>query len=93
MSACHSFQTHSSLKKVLNKIEDSYQIYIYTYKTHTMATHHRGTGQPSEKDPNPQEQDVNVPNEYQEDVDDFENVEHEHHTQLRDLTNERLYMT
>ena len=44
-----------------------------------MATHHGGTGQPSEKDPNPQEQDVNVPNEYQEDVDDFENVEHEHH--------------
>ena len=27
----------------------------------------------------PQEQDVDVPNEYQDDVDDFENVEHEHH--------------
>ena len=66
--------------KLLNNIEDSYQTYINTYKTHTMATHHGGTGQPSEKDPNLQEQDVNVPNEYQEDVDDFENVEHEHHT-------------
>ena len=44
-----------------------------------MATHHGGTGQCSEKDPNPQEQNVNVPNEYWEDVDDFENVEHEHH--------------
>ena len=54
---------HSPLKKVLNKIEDSYQTYINTYKTHTMATHHGGTDQ----------------NEYQEDVDDFENVEHEHH--------------
>ena len=79
MSACCSFQMHSPLKKVLNKIEDSYQTYINTYKTHTMATHDGGTGQHSEKDPNPQEQDVDVPNEYQDDVDDFENVEHEHH--------------
>ena len=36
-----------------------------------MVTHHGGTGQPSEKDPNSQEQDVNVSNEYWEDVDDF----------------------
>ena len=79
MSAHCSFQIHSPPKKVLNKIEDSYQTYINTYKTHTMATHHGGTGQPSEKEPNPQEQD-NVPNEYQEDVDDFENEEHECHT-------------
>ena len=42
-----------------------------------MATCHGGTGQPSQKDPNPKEQDVDVPNEYQEDVDDFETVEHE----------------
>ena len=53
MSAHHSFQTHSPLKKVLNKLEDSYQTYINTYNTHTMATHHGGTGQPPEKDPNP----------------------------------------
>ena len=49
-------------------------------------------GQPPEKNPNPQEQGVNVQNEYQEDVDDFENVEHEHHAQLRDLTNEIDYL-
>ena len=79
MSACHSFWMCSPVNKVLNKIEDSYQTYINTYKTHTMATHHRGTGQPSEKDPNPQQHDVDVQNEYQEDADDFENVEHEHH--------------
>ena len=83
---------HSPLKKVLHKIEDSYQTYINTYKTHTIATHHGGTGQPSEKDPNPQEQDVDVPNEYQEDANDFENVEHEHHAWLRDLTNEIDYL-
>ena len=79
MPACHSFQMHCPLKEVVNKIEDSNQTYISTYKTHTMATHHRGTGQHSEKDRHSQEQDIDVSNEYQEDVDDFENVEHEHH--------------
>ena len=28
-----------------------------------------------------QEQDIDIPNEYQEDMDDFENVEHENHAQ------------
>ena len=79
MSAHCSFQMHSPLKKVLNKIEDFYQTNINTYKTQTMATCQGGTGQPSEKDSNPQEHDVDVQNEYQEDVYDFENVEHEHH--------------
>ena len=45
-----------------------------------MATCNGGTGQPLEKDPNLQEQDINVPNDNQEDIDDFENVEHENHT-------------
>ena len=91
MSAHHSYCTHSPLK-VLNKLEDSYQTYINTHKTHTMATHHGEKGQSPEKDPNPQEQDVNIPNEYQEDMYDFENVEHENHAQLRDLTNEVDYL-
>ena len=54
MSAHHNLRMHSPLKKVLNKLGDSYQTYVNTYKTHTMATHHRDTGQPSEIDPNPQ---------------------------------------
>ena len=88
MSACHSLRQHSPLKKVLNKLEDSYKTYINTYKTHTMATHHRGTAQPLEMDTNPQEQDTDIPNDYQhEDMDYFENGEHENHTQLRDLIN------
>ena len=41
-----------------------------------MATCHDGTGQPPEKDPNPQAQDIDVTNEYQEDIDDFKNIEH-----------------
>ena len=88
MSACHSLRTHSPLKKILNKLGDSYQTYINTYKTHTMATHHGGTGQPSEMDPSPQAQDIDIPNDYQEDIDDFENIEHENHMQLKELTNE-----
>ena len=57
MSAWCNFQTCTSLKKVLNKVEDSYQTYINTCKTHTLATCHGGTGKPSEKDSDPQETD------------------------------------
>ena len=46
---------------------------------HTMATHHGDTGQPSEMDPNSQTQDIDIQNDYQEDMDDFENIEHENH--------------
>ena len=54
-----------------------------------MATCHGGTGQPLEKDPNPQDQDIDTPSHYHYgDIDDFENVENEYHTWLRDLTNE-----
>ena len=79
---------HSPLKKVLNKLGDSYQTYVNMYKMHTMATLHRGTGQPLEMDPNPQAQDIDIPNDYLEDMDDFQNMEHENHLQLKELTNE-----
>ena len=52
-----------------------------------MATHHRGTRQSSERNPNPQEQDIDTPNDYQhEDMGDLENVEDKNHTWLNDLT-------
>ena len=76
------------LKKVLNKIEDSYQTYINSYKTHAMATCHGGTSKPSEKDSDPQEHDVTIHDEYQADINDFENIEPDHHARLKDLTNE-----
>ena len=48
-----------------------------------MTTCHRGTGQPLEKNPNPQDQDIDILSNYQHgDIDDFENVENEYHTQL-----------
>ena len=88
MSAHQNLWTRSPLKKVLNKLGDSYHAYVNMYKTHMMAIHHRGTGQPSEMDPNPQAQDIDIPNDYQEDIDDLENIEHENHIQFKELTNE-----
>ena len=57
-----------------------------------MATHHGGTGKPSEKDSDPQESDVTIHNEYQAHVNDFENVEPDHHARFRDLSNEIDYL-
>ena len=88
MSARHNVRTHSPLKKVLNKLGDSYQAYVNMYKMHMMTTHHGGTGQPSEMDPISQAQDIDIPNDYPEDMDDFENIEHENNMQLKELTNE-----
>ena len=63
-----------AFKKILNKLGDPYPTYINAHKTHAMATCHRGTGQLLERDPNSQEQDINIPNDYQhEDIDDSEN--------------------
>ena len=54
-----------------------------------MAVHHRGTGQPLERDPIPHEQDTDTLGKYHhEDMDIFENVEHENHTILKALNRE-----
>ena len=79
---------HSPPKKVLYKLEDSYHTYINSYKTHAMATHYGGRGKLSEKDSDPQENDVTIYDEYQEDINNFENVEPDLHERLRDLTHE-----
>ena len=53
-----------------------------------MATCHGGTGKPSEKDSDPQEHEVTIHDEYQADINDFEDIEPDHHARLRDLTTE-----
>ena len=53
-----------------------------------MATHYGEIGKPSEKDSDPQGNDVTIHNEYQEDINDFENIEPDHRERLRDLTHE-----
>ena len=49
MSAYHSTRSHSLLKTVLGKIGDRYEAYCTTYKMHTIATHHGGTGCPQDR--------------------------------------------
>ena len=53
-----------------------------------MATHHGGTGKPSEKDSDLQENDVTIQDEYEADIKDFENIEPDHHARLETLTHE-----
>ena len=50
MSACCSLILHSPLKTVFGKLGDTYQAYCNTYKTHTMATCHGGSGQPLDRE-------------------------------------------
>ena len=49
MSAHHNTRSHLLLKTVLGKIWDWYQAYCTTYKTHAIATHHRGAGFPLDR--------------------------------------------
>ena len=88
MSARQNLWTHSSIKKILNKIGDSYHTYVNYYKTPAMATQYGGIGKPLEKDSDPQETDVAIQDEYQADINDLENIEPDHRAGLRDLTHE-----
>ena len=51
-----------------------------------MATYHRGSGQPWDRDITPHGQDTNIPIDYHHDMDNFENSEQENHTNLAILT-------
>ena len=87
MLACHNLRSHSPLKTVLSRLGDSYQAYVNTYKTHTMATCHRGTGQPLDRDTAKNAHDADIPNDYHhDDMDNFENTEQKNHTNLKILT-------
>ena len=87
MSACCNPILHSLLKTVLNNLGDSCQTYVKTYKTHTMATHHGGAGEPLDRDSGPHEHGTDAPRDYNhEDIDNFKNVEHKNDTILKALT-------
>ena len=76
---------------MFNRLGDTYQAYCNTYKTHTMATHHGGLGQPLGRDDtlHGKDTEVNNPHNYHhEDTGDFESVEQENHTNLATLTRE-----
>ena len=91
MSAHCNLRSYSPLKTVLNMLGDTYQVYCNTYKTYTMATCHGGSGQSLDRDATPigKDTDVNILHDYHhEDMDDFENVEQENHTNLAALIRE-----
>ena len=71
------------MKKILNKIGDSFQTYINYYKTHAMATHYSRIGDTSIS--NSENHDIDA-NNYQADINDLENIEPTHQAGLRDLT-------
>ena len=97
MSARHNLRSHSPLKTVLNRLGDTYQAYCDTYKTHTMATCHGGSGQPLDRDATTTGKDIDVDilhSFHHEDTDDFENVEQENHSSLAAITlNWMIYAT
>ena len=75
---------HSPLKTVFNKLEDTYQAYCNTYKAHTMATCHGGTGQPLDSNAalHGKNTDAAILQDYHhEDMNNFENIEQENHTE------------
>ena len=76
---------------MLNWLGDTFQAYCNTYETHAMATHHGDTGQPLDWDatPNGKDTDANTLHNYHhENVDNFEDIEQENHTNLATLTQE-----
>ena len=91
MSAHCNLRLHSPFKTVLNRLGDIYQGYCDTYKTHSITTHHGGSGQPLDRNatPNGKDTDGNILHDcHHEDTGDFENVEWENHRNLATLTRE-----
>ena len=85
MSACRRLWTHFPIKKILNKIVDSCQIYINYYEIHAIATCYGRIGDTSTSNLEHHNMDAD---EYQADINDLENTEPNHQAGLRDLTRE-----
>ena len=57
MLTCQRSQTHSPIKRLFHKLENSIQTYINYHKTHAMATCYGGVGDTSMEDPETQDLD------------------------------------
>ena len=78
MPVCCSLRLHSPLKTVFGKIGDTYQAYCNTYKTHAMATHRGGLGQPLDRDIDVTREAHKAADTDIEDMQDFHPVETDH---------------
>ena len=88
MLAHQRLQTHSPIKELLDKLGNSYQAHINFHKTHAMATCYGGIGDTSVNNPESHDMDSDSQDNYQEDVNDLENIEPNHPTGLKHLTHE-----
>ena len=86
MSAFQRLWTHSPIKKLLDKLEDSCQTYTDFHKTHTMASHYGGIGDTSMNNPKSHDMDSDSQDNYQEDINDLENTEPNQPAGLKHLT-------
>ena len=57
MLTLQRLQTHSPIKRLFHKLENSIQTYINYHKTHMMATCYGGVGDTSMEDPETQDLD------------------------------------
>ena len=83
MSAHHSLRLCSLLKTVFGKIGDTYQAYCNTYKTHTMATCHGGSGNPLDRDIEVSRETHKTTDTDSENAQDFHPVETDHSEDLQ----------
>ena len=96
MSAHHGLRSCSPLKTVFGKLGVTYQAYCNTYKTHTMATHHGGLGQPLDRDIDMTREAHKTAHTDTEDTQDFhpmgtnhfEDLEHNNPARLTAITRE-----
>ena len=68
MLGCQRLQNHSPIKKLINKLGNSYQTYINFHKTHAMATRYGGIGDTSVNNPEPHDMDGDSQDNYQKDI-------------------------
>ena len=57
MLTCRQPRTHSPIKRLFHRLENSIHTYINYHKTHTMATHFSGVGNTSMENPDTQDMD------------------------------------
>ena len=86
MSSHQRLQNHSPIKKQFDKLRNSCQTCINFHKTHAMATHYGGIGVTSMNNPDSQDMDADIQNNYQEDTNDLENVKPYQPAGLKHLT-------
>ena len=66
MLTCQRLQTHSPIKKLFHKLENSIQTYSNYHKTHAMATRYGGIGDTSMENPDTQDIDNDSQDNFQE---------------------------